>query len=224
MDDNALARVQDVIDQLQRPVPNLSTLLTLLSGPLDCLGLLPPQFRCYNLAHLPDGSINVYKHIPSIQRALLEHILPTWDTALAEKDVTLLLEQYFCPDSFSFASPVAGEIVLLAYSTITSQPLGMHAIHLLARLTTEYPLDRLHSAIFARKNPSRSSEQMLAWEDCVRNVVVVPGKVANAVPTNVDISPLLEHATYYNNVCIRCECLISSLSSKTFKGMYLSLS
>lgn len=217
--DNTQGLARDVIDQLQRPIFDISTLLGLLSGPLDSLGLLPPQFGRYNNAQLPQGAISVSRHVPSIQRALLEHIVPTWDTALVDENATLLLEQYFCPDSFSFASPMAGEVALLAYSTILSQPLTVYAIHLLARLTAEYPVDRLHTAIFSRK--TRDQEQMLAWEDCIRNVVVVPGKVANMTAGKIPIPPLLEHGTYYDNVCVRCESLIFSLSSKGSKGMFL---
>ncbi|RDB24234.1 DNA replication checkpoint protein tel2 [Hypsizygus marmoreus] len=222
--ESAQEQVRDVIDRLQRPIPDLSTLLSLLSSPLDCLGLLPPQYRRYNRAPLPDGSVNVQKHLPLLQRALLEHIAPTWDTSLAEEKAKLLLEQHFCPDSFSFASPVTGDVVLIAYSTITSQPPTSYAIHILTRLTKEYPVDRLHSAVFTRKSQDRPSTAMLSWEDCVRCVVMIPAKVANAIAGHTEIPLALEHGTYFNNVCARSECLIASLSTKPTKDAIPSVS
>jgi len=203
----------EVLDKLQRPVPDLQTLLALLSGPLACLCLLPPQFRRYNTTPLPDRSVNVHKHISSIQRALLHHVLPIWDTSLAEAQATPLVEQYFCPDSFSFASDVAGLVANLAYSTILSQSLTSHAIHLLNRLTAEYPVDRLHSVIF-RGNQTKE----IRWEDCVRNIVTTPTRVANALGERGDVPPLLEHGIYFNNVSVRCECLIAGLATKPSKG------
>lgn len=215
--ESAHNQVRDVIDRLQRPVADLPTLLALLSGPLDCIGLLAPQFRRYNTTPISNGSVNLRKHIPPLQRALLEHVAPTWDSVLAEEGVTLLLEQYFCPDSFSFTSSVAGDVVLLAYSTLASQPLTNHAIHLLMRLASEYPVDRLHSAVFSNKK-ALSSIRMLAWEDCVRNLVMVPAKVSNAIAGRTNVPLLLEHGAYFNNICVRTECLIFERSSDTSKG------
>ncbi|KAG5639626.1 hypothetical protein H0H81_010828 [Sphagnurus paluster] len=221
--DSAHDEVRDVIDRLQRPVTDLSTLLALLSSPLDCLGLIPPQFRRFNVNPLPYGSVNVRKHIPSLQRALLEHVAPTWDTLLTEEGATRLLEQYFCPDSFFFASAEAGEVALLAYSTIISQPLTTYGIHLLARLSAEYPVDRLHTAIFCRKFEYPSS-RMLAWEDCVRSVIAIPGKVSNAIAGKIDVPHLLEHGEYYNNLCARTEILIYSSSHGSSKDSVASIS
>ncbi|GLB35344.1 putative telomere length regulation protein [Lyophyllum shimeji] len=221
--EDAQAQVRDVIDALQRPVPDLPTLLVLLSAPLDSLGLLPPQFRRYNTTPLPRGSVGVHKHIPSFQRVLLEHIAPTWDTILAEENATPLLDQYFCPDSFSYASPVAGDVALLAYSTITAQALTTYAIYLLTRLASEYPIDRLHSAVFSW-NSEQPSNRMVVWEDCVRSVMAVPAKVSNAIAGAGDVPPLLEHGTYYNNVCVRTESLISVLSGASLQDAVPSVS
>ncbi|KAF9466374.1 telomere length regulation protein-domain-containing protein [Collybia nuda] len=210
--DNTLVQIRDVIDRLQRPVHDLQTVLALLSSPLGCLGLLPPQFRSLNIEPLADGSVVNDKHIPILQRTLLQHIAPTWGTVLGENHATLLLEQYFCPDSFSFASRAAGDVVLIAYSTILSQPLTEFAIKMLERLAKEYPLDRLYTAVFdTRRGPE--SKRMVQWEDCVRDITAVPGKVANAL-AGEGVPSLLEHGVYFNNLCVRCEQLIHSLSTQ----------
>ncbi|KAH0584293.1 DNA replication checkpoint protein tel2 [Termitomyces sp. J132] len=214
MDNAARDQVRDVIDKLQRPVPDLSTLLSLLCGPLGSLGLLPPKYTRYNTSPLSNGSVNIRKHIPAFQRALLEHIAPTWDSLLAEEDASPLMDQYFCPDNFSFTYSASGDVAVMAYSTITSQPLTKYAIYLLARLASEYPVDRLHSAIYTT-NQSNGAVSMLAWEDCIRSVLSVPGKVSNAIAETGEVPTQLEHGTYYNNISVRTESLVFSLSSKS---------
>lgn len=216
--DHALTQIRDVIDRLQRPIPDLPALLALLSSPLGCLGLLPPQFRHHNTEPLPDRSVIIAKHIPAIQRALLEHIAPTWDTVLKEKHAMLLLEQYFCPDSFSYASQPAGDIVLIAYSTVMSQSPTEFAIKMLARLATEYPLDRMYAAVFGARR-DQEPKRMLQWEDCVRDVTAVPGKVANAL-AGKGVPSVLEHGMYFNDLCVRCERLIASLSIQRDRGTF----
>ncbi|KAJ6623438.1 telomere length regulation protein-domain-containing protein [Mycena sp. CBHHK59/15] len=206
----SVSQVEEVISRLQTTLPDLSTVLALLCSPLECIALLPPQFRRYNVEPLPSGAVNISRHVPALQRTILQHIGPTWESTMAEKDATLLLEQYFCPDSFSFASPAAGDVTLLAYSTILSLPLTDYSIRLLARLSQEYPIDRLHFAVFSHRE--RDVKVTLAWEDCVRNIVATPTKVANAQGGKRSVPLQLEHGLYLNNVCKRCECLIASVS------------
>jgi telomere length regulation protein len=132
----------------------------------------------------------------------------------------MLLDQYFCPNTSSFTSPTgtAENLVLLAYSSILSQPLTNYGIGLLARLSTEYPLDRLHAVCFAHRDREPQPKGDVMWEDYVRDIMMVPAKVANAIAGTEDISPLLEHGSYFNNLCLRCECLIFSLSETNYKG------
>ncbi|KAG6821170.1 hypothetical protein H0H93_005390 [Arthromyces matolae] len=188
------SQVRDLIDQLQRPIPDLSTLLSLLCGPLGSLNLLPPRYNRYNNpSSCLASAIEIRKHVPALQRALLEHIEPTWESVLAEKDALILLDQYFCPDSVYFTSPVAGDVAVMAYSTLTSTSVTKYSIHLLTRLAVEYPLDRLYSAIYPA-NQSVTEAHMLAWEDCFRSVLAVPGKVSNAIAGAYSIPHQLEHA------------------------------
>ena|ERR1700722_8720513 len=214
MADEAL---REVIRQLQSPIPELTTLLSLLAAPLDKLHILPPCYRKYNLNPLPDGIISIPKHFPQIHRALLVHVIPTWGSTLAAENAVPLLEQYFCPDIFSFSSPAAGEIALLAYSSILSVRLTQESIQLLARLSKEYPIDRLHFVIFSQTSIP-SIKAFATWEDCVRSLVAVPAKVANALEGKFSIPVHLEHATYFNNMSVRCEVLTHSLSLKPSKS------
>jgi telomere length regulation protein len=215
-------QIQNVLEQLRAQVSDLQTLLNLLTGPLDSLGLLPPQFRHHNAQPLPPGTLNIKKHIPQLQRVLLQNIIPTWDTLLAENNATLLLDQYFCPDSFSNALPASGEIAILAYSTLVSSQMTGYALRLLERLSVEYPVDRLHTAAFARADLDKTVKD-IRWEDCVRDLCMVPAKVANSLGVTGDIPLGLENGVYFNNLSMRGEQLVSTLSGKSSKGMSSTL-
>jgi telomere length regulation protein len=216
--DSALTQIKDAITRLQSPISDLPTLLPLLCSPLGSLGLLPPPFRKYNSEPLVEGTLDLAKHIPALQRALLEHVVPTWESTLAEEKKTVLLTQYFCPDPFSFTLPAAGDIALHAYSSILSLPLTEYSIKMLARLSIEYPVDRLHAAIFSTRNTDSVQKQLITWEDCLRNVAAVPAKVANAAGGIARIPPELEQKKYFENVSLRCEILIFAWSTAWIPG------
>src|ERR1700749_2262888 len=89
--------VKQIIDALQSPVPDLETLLTLFARLLESIGLLQTRFQKYASEKLPKASFNITKHLPMIQRALLQNILPSWDGALREENVSEIADQFFCP-------------------------------------------------------------------------------------------------------------------------------
>lgn len=211
------ATLHDVASQLQTRIAKYQTLLPLLCLPLTRVNLLPPQFRRFNSLPSEDVRIDIAKVFPPIQRALLESILPTWETVLEEEGCSALTQQYFCPDAFSNASAPAGEVALCAYSTILSLPLHQRCVDLLLRLAKEYPIDRLFHAVCTIHDPARRS---VSWDDCLRNTFAVPAKIANAF-RGQDIPADLDLPDYYNNLSIRTELLIYLLSRHGFPGQYL---
>ncbi|KAJ4488144.1 telomere length regulation protein-domain-containing protein [Lentinula aciculospora] len=216
------SEVRNLINAIQHPVSDISTLLSLITAPLDCLRILPPIFRRYNVNPLPSGSIKTSVHIPLLQRALLQHVLANWGLELEKQGNLSLLDQYFCPDLFSFASTVAGDVAVLAFATILSLPFTDHSIRLLARLSKEYPVDRLHSSIFSQKGSSVKLDQK--WEDCIQNVVAVPAKVGNYCGTrNLDVPVFLRHGDYFNNLSLRCESLIYASSQEYSTSIHFLL-
>ncbi|KAL0579959.1 telomere binding protein [Marasmius crinis-equi] len=207
--------VRDVIQQLQQPISEFNSLLSLLAAPLDALRLLPPQYARYNDHPLPHDSIKPEKHVPSIQKAVLEVVIPTWDTVLEEAGAFLLVEQYFCPDLFSFTSSYAGEVASFGYSTIMSSPITDVSVRFLVRLVKEYPIDKLHSTIFSAKGDVAKKE--LRWEECVQNLVSLPAKIANHFGGKGQVPDVLEQGAYFGQICTRCEQMISSLSAASQK-------
>ncbi|KAI0948359.1 hypothetical protein AcV7_009125 [Taiwanofungus camphoratus] len=211
--DAALAQIREIINCLQSPIADSTALLRLLSTPLARIGLLPPRFRQYDDPSSCSGDFDAPRHIPLLQRAILQHVIPAWEPVLMQEDAYTLVEQYFCPDSISFTSPASGQVAVHAYSTILALPLTESAIRLLAKLSKAYPIDVLHSAVFLERSKGLSGKQDITWEDCVRNIAAVPAKVANALRGKDDIPPELEYGTYFNGVSVRCEYLISTLSA-----------
>ena len=212
----AVAQIKDVITRLQSPVSDISTLLCLLAAPLNCIGLLPPRFTKYDTESLSKDHFSIAKHLPSIQRALLEHVIPAWEPTLLEEGYHELVEQYFCPDAISFASRAAGQVAVLAYSTILSSTIHEPAVRLLVKLCRAYPIDVLFSAIASSKGKLKE----VTWEDCVRNVAALPVKVANAMGPRGSIPAELQLDTYFNNLSLRCERLMFTLSNGPLTGGY----
>ncbi|KAI9446831.1 hypothetical protein H4582DRAFT_1908693 [Lactarius indigo] len=190
-------QIRDIVNRLKAPITDLPTLLALISGPLDSIGLLPPHYRQYNTAPLP-VAVNISRHVPPIQRALLEHVIPTWELVLSQEKLTSLVEQWFIPDAFSYAKPAAGEVAVHAYASILSLPLTSYSTNLLARLTKAYPLDRLHSR----------------WEDVVKSILSVPARVANALEGKGGCPKELEQGPYFSHICLRSEALFWELSQE----------
>ncbi|KZT11519.1 uncharacterized protein LAESUDRAFT_740990 [Laetiporus sulphureus 93-53] len=211
--DATLAQIRDVIARLQSPIPDSTALLQLLAAPLACLSLLPPRFRRYDVSPLPKESFNIIRHVPLLQRALLEHVVPTWEQVLVQEDAFALVEQYFCPDAMSFGIPAAGQVAVLAYSTLLSSPVHEPSVRLLVRLSRAYPIDVLHTVVYAGRDKAGSGKQQITWEDCVRNVAALPGKVANVLGAQGAIPPELEYGTYVRNLSVRSESLIAALCS-----------
>jgi telomere length regulation protein len=212
-------QIREITTRLGQPIPDIKLLKSLLAAPLACFGVLPPQYQHHVVNPISVRDIKLSRHVPALQRVILDKIYPTWEHALAQDNETILLEQYFCPDTFSYTSFAAGQISLLAYSTILSSSLSSTAVSLLARLTREYPVDRLHLAVVStRDNNSPSARDGVTWEDCVRNLCAVPSKVTNFVSSDGDLPEILEHQVYFTNLSIRCEHLIRSLSASPSRG------
>jgi telomere length regulation protein len=212
-------QMRNVINKLQSHISDLPTLLALLSGPLDCIGLLPPHYRQYNTAPLHSDAFHASRHLPPLQRALLEHVIPNWEPNLSREKLMPLVEQWFIPDAFSYATSAAGEVAVHAYSSILSLPFTPYSMNLLARLTKTYPLDRLHTSVFSPVNNDASSRQtLLTWEDVVKCVLSIPTKVANALGGKGEIPKELELGPYFAHLSLRCEALLWKLSQGHPKG------
>lgn len=200
--------ISSIIHALKSP-RDTSSLPALLTAPLKSIGLLPDAYDPNSISPLPIQVI-IPKHIPLIQQALLESIAPSWKISYNH----LLLEQCFCPTNVPRNVAPVTEVVLLAYSTIVSVPLTQFSVHLLQRLSVEYPIDTLFEAIFEQGILMRNE---LVWEDLVRNMLSIPSRVANAFGASIKgaIPSNLEQAFYINDICLRCERLVAYASCQS---------
>lgn len=217
--ESTLSQIRETISRLQNPVSDMSELLSLLSAPLDAIGLLPPAFRRYNTRPLhTDANFQIHKHVPLIQAALLLNITPSWQLVLKEKKLDSLLYQYFCPDSFFSATQAARDVAINAYGSLLSSPLHAFSLDVLSRLNRHYPIDRLHSVIFSKTSSIPSHRKMTTWEDLVRSVVSVPTKVANYFGANRNLHNDLTAEVYNTHLCHRYESLTANVTQPPNPG------
>ncbi|KAF9653888.1 hypothetical protein BDM02DRAFT_3086639 [Thelephora ganbajun] len=200
--------VKQILDALQSPISDLETLLPLLARPLESIGLLQTQSQKYVSEKLPRGSLNIPKHLPVIQRALLQNILPSWDNALYEENALELADQFLCP---TLPTPQnATRTALEAYGTILSAPFNDFSIRYLSQLARSYTIQTLFYCVFDSDPPNIAA---LRWEDCVRAVISVPTKVANFCGHEQPVPDNLQYDTYIAGLCSHTEDTIWRLSS-----------
>ena len=199
---------KQILDALQSPIPDLETLLTLLARPLESLGLLQTRFQKYALEKLPKGAFSVPKHLPVIQRALLQNILPSWESALHEGEALGIADQFLCP--IPSDSQNAVRTALEAYTTILSTPFNTFSVRYISQLTTSYSIQTLFDCVFD-SNPSDIAA--IRWEDCVRAVISVPTKVANFCGREHPIPDSLRYDAYTTDLCSHTGDILLGLSS-----------
>ena len=200
--------IKQILDALQSPISDLETLLTLLARPLESVGLLQTRFQKYALEKLPKGSFSIPKHLPVIQRALLQNILPTWDSALHEEDALEISDQFFCPTPS--ASQNAGQTALEAYTTILSTPFNTFSVRYLSQLIRSYPIQTLFDCVFDSNPPNIAA---IRWEDCVRAVISLPTKVANFCGHEHPIPDNLQYDNYTTDLSSHTGDIIWKVSS-----------
>lgn len=200
--------VKQILDSLQSPISDLETLLNLLARPLESIGLLHTRFQKHVSEKLPKGSFDIPKHFPVIQRALLQSILPSWDSALREGNVIEMADQFICPQSPT--SQNATRTALEAYITILSIPFNTFSIQYLSRLARSYHIQLLFDCLFDSNPPNIAA---IRWEDCVRTVISVPTKVANFCGHEYSVPSNLQYDAYINELFSRAEGIIWALSS-----------
>lgn len=205
--------VKQILDSLQSPIPDLETLLNLLARPLDSIGLLQTRFQKYVSEKLPKGSFSIPKHLPVIQRALLQNILPSWDDALHEENALDIAGGFLCPMPSSSQNAIL--TALEAYTTILSTPFNTFSIRYLSELTRSYHIQLLFDGVFDSNSPDIAS---IRWEDCVRAAISLPTKVANFCGYEHSVPGNLQYDTYVSNLCSHTEEIIWRLSSPGSKS------
>lgn len=187
--DDSADTLRGLIKDLSTPVSEQDKLASLLSAPLATLLLLPSGLELYNSSPITRITLEPSRWIPQIQYAILRYVIPAWEIPLAQANLSPLVDQYFCPIPSDL--PQSGELALNAYSILLTPPIGSFAIRLLARLANMYSIDRLYMHIFRAHGFAKRSEsqKVTDWEGVVRDVVAVPGKIANVLAGDLQRTP-----------------------------------
>jgi len=199
---------KQILDALQSPIPDLETLLTLLARPLESIGLLQTRFQRYALEKLPKRAFSIPKHLPVVQRVLLQNVLPSWEGPLHEGEALGIAEQFLCPIPSN--SRNAPRTALEAYTTILSTPFNTFSVRYLSQLTRSYSVRTLFDCVFDVNPPDIAA---IRWEDYVRTVISVPVKVANFCGREYPIPENLRYDTYITDLCSHTGEIIWGLSS-----------
>ncbi|KZT51597.1 hypothetical protein CALCODRAFT_124246 [Calocera cornea HHB12733] len=181
-------------EQLAAPIPDVDTLLRLLCLPLDLLGLLDTSLQRYGSSTQAPPQVRMVilvKWIPSLQSTILEHILVDWKDALVQEGcLEATIAQYFVPRTAS--SPEHALAALSAYDVLLNA-ISRHGtskeyrifpettlqfiLDTLCRLSEQYSVDSLQRGVF--EGGLDEDTQDLLWNDCVKNIVGAPTKIAN---------------------------------------------
>ena len=178
-----MASLQDIKTALKEPIANAAVLC-------DHLKAIHQQIQSSGTS----SNSNFEKSIAAVQSLLLENVLPTWGTIIDEDpEIGNFLEGCFAPgeintaedkrqrrSSRELATAYAGYHTL---STALSNPktsphLLPLIIHLTSTLTSRYGLAQLWHHAFTESQDERRGKFM--WEEGVKIVVALPGRVMNA--------------------------------------------
>lgn len=195
VDEFALTAFREAVVHLKDPLVDEATLRAALDAPLRLLGLLPRQ---HDVSKIPPSTSARY--VATLQNNIIQHIFPAWSAALldGQSKVCLdLLTQYFCPaiQSVKLNKSLALNFALHSRLSLLAAPLGPLSIHLLDLLSSNYSLNTFfhHHYLEPARNSEESSSE-LNWETCVKSIVSVPTKIANALgPEDRDIPYSLQY-------------------------------
>jgi telomere length regulation protein len=210
------------IEQLQRPIEDVGTLLRALCPPLEALNVLPTKLEQYVNARIRPTSQVTARQISRIQSAVLQHHLPVWEAELKKRHLSSALDNWLCPER-SGGGKGASTIAVESYTSLASSPITESTLRRLSRLVAAYPVEVIHCVICDHDHTSNDPRVQQRWEDAVRVLVGIPAKVANAAATlELDIPPSLQYGPYLNRLCIGLEVLVHDHCCRRSKGMLSS--
>ncbi|KAG8886354.1 telomere binding protein [Tulasnella sp. 331] len=130
------------------------------------------------------------------------------------------MNSYFCPSPNSQKTDAAGVFALHAFNSLLPLADDAYAIEILARLTREYTVLSIHSIIYFGSVTLPSTEREELWQDYVRSIFAIPGKVTNASGQNGEIPQDLKYYAYFSKLLIEIEGLLNDLASRSPSNSY----
>lgn len=181
---------------LAEPLSSVEQLLALIVPPLARIDLLQDQPTL--LARFPppaaegsdDASRFLKRQLGLVQKLLVVRVWPDWEATVAAEEggevARIVFERWFVPPSFEATEHQ--EIALSAYAVLisllsprTTPPLPPKSLELisslLARLASAFSLEQVFSATVSKSDDAQTMDR---WERTVKDLLVLPTKVANA--------------------------------------------
>ncbi|WOO82881.1 DNA replication checkpoint protein tel2 [Vanrija pseudolonga] len=215
-DDAASAALRSLRDALRASPPDADSFVFLLSSTLDNLGLSPTS-----IAPASGAGRAIARQLPAVQQALLS-TLPTFLPALDARG-RALVDSFFVPAKHADQLPLNRSVALVSYLNLSGMlapappaPLPAesraYVLDTLAKLPAAYGIDDVYWATWGH------AAAELAWDDGLRALAALPGKVANAVGRwreagwTGDVPGSLVPRAYFDSLVRRLESLSYELA------------
>jgi len=201
MDDDNILR-QNLL-RLRSPISDKDDLLQILTRSLRILGVRydPATSSSYE----PPNIKFLSRYIPEYQLILLENLVPHWVDRFQQSGDLSLLTDYFVPSPTSRQKRPGDtprmEIIISAYSILTTNYISQFSVDVLSKLTREVPPLDCFRYLLETTDSVSSINTSERWGDYVKAMLSVPGKVANAVALSHAAMPAeleIGYATAYH--------------------------
>ncbi|KIO28623.1 hypothetical protein M407DRAFT_230005 [Tulasnella calospora MUT 4182] len=180
--------LRPILNELRKPIHSLDALKALLRSALKNLQIktsgginLKSEDQEFGTSAFSASDV---RHILPLQDVILQQIIPTWYHTLVEDGSNELVDLLFNPpkDGKHPSALVAVHAHTTLLSALPSS--SAFAINLLEHLVTDWPLDKIHLAMFSRPLEISDGQLQSLWSDYLRAVFALPAKVANATKNN----------------------------------------
>ncbi|ORY33418.1 telomere length regulation protein-domain-containing protein [Naematelia encephala] len=228
--DESSVSLRALRDVLRSQIPDVDTFAFHLASTLDALYLGPTSVPP---ARIPDEVLRaISKLLPGIQVQLLTSAVPNFLHVLDERQRGLLLS-FFVPSTTEVETlHMRRSVALVTYLTLPSLLSSSHPqavslpqqsrsfiFEILSDLVDNFSIDAIYWSIFSSSLKSRGDGWgTMQWEDAVKALVSLPGKVANAAGLwkedgwKDDLPSSLVPREYFDRLADKFERLLYELS------------
>ncbi|KAG8942275.1 telomere binding protein [Tulasnella sp. 408] len=180
--------LRPILNELRKPIHNLDALKALLRSSSKRLQIRTIDVVKSETVDRESGAsafpASDVRHILPLQEVILQQIIPTWYHTLVEDGSNELVDVLFNPrtDSKHPSAFVAAHAHTALLSALPSSP--AFAVNLLEHLVKDWPLDKIHFAMFSSPLEISDGQLQSLWSDYLRAVFAIPAKVANSTKNN----------------------------------------
>ena len=188
--------LRDLRDALRQCSPDVESLYFQLSTALQAVNCHPNSAPTEDISSIIKA---LDRLLESIQQILITSVLPTFLQSLDERTADLL-DRFFVPPKTAQAETltIGRTIALKSYLTLSALlskkpddvmvpvPSRHWTLETLQKLSDTHGIDEIYWAVWGGSSvegetSKNGAMRMLQWEEAVKSILSIPGKVANAV-------------------------------------------